>query len=364
MWIRAFTTGTHRDGAGNFNTWTREQLDTMASKFKSRGLKIPACIGHPEKDAPAYGWFDQVKREGDDLNLHLGEISPKFAEAVRDTHYKYVSLALRPDLSIRHVGFLGAEPPAINLGELKKHEFSEGLEGIQTFEFADYHRSTLKRLFQGLRELLLLKFGQEEADRALSQWDVERVGEAENVFSEPLTPTEEITVTVKTPEQFQAEIDELKRQNNQLQTEGSTTKTQLTALQFSQNREKDKTFILGLGTKVLPGRVEQLTDFMGALREKGELTFSEGGKKNALEEFKGFLQSLPEQLTFGEGVTTERAAGTEADEAGPASKKITQLVDKKMEKDDTLDFSAASKLVFSENPELAKAYTLELQAKA
>lgn len=365
MWIKAFTTGEHKDGAGIVTKFTRSDLDTMANTFAEKGLKVPACVGHPEHDSPAFGWFNQVRRVGDDLYMHLGEKQKTFAEWVRDGRYKYVSLALRPDLSIRHLGFLGGKAPAIaGLGELNKAEFSENLDGIRTFEFADYNVSRIKRVMQGIRELLIVKFGLEDADRAVSQWDVDAIGETEHAYSEPLHPIEEIVVTTsKTPEQLAAENTELQTRIAQLTSEGATTRSQLSALQFAQARTEDKTFLQGLGTKVLPGRVEFHADIMGILREKGKFTFAEGGEKSALEEYKGFLSSLPEQLTFGEQVTGERAAGTEADQAGPASKKIGQLVEQKMEKDRSLDFSSASKLVFSEHPDLAKDYNLELQVQ-
>jgi hypothetical protein len=52
---------------------------------------------------------------------------------VKDTAYKYVSLSLTPDLRIRHLGLLGAVPPAVKgLGEV---EFSEDEEMTVFFNF-------------------------------------------------------------------------------------------------------------------------------------------------------------------------------------------------------------------------------------
>ena len=364
MWITAFKTGTHTDMGGTSRTFTREDLDLVVSKFDPAKRKAPACVGHPELNSPAYGWFDQVKREGDFLRMHLGEKTAEFAEALKKGLYKYVSLAFKPDGSIRHVGFLGGHPPAIEgLGEV---QFAAEDADTRAYQFADYNMTRLARMFQSLREYIIQEKGIEVADRTLNPWDIEQLDKDQGPAYAEQPPNPETTMTVKkTAEQFEAELAQANARITTLEGEKGAATTQLTQLQFAQAREADKTYVQGLGSRVLPAHQSKIVDILGILREKGEFAFAEGGKAPAIDAFKGFLQSLPEQLAYGEQFTAATAgaagAGAGADQAGPASQKIGQLVDQKLAKDSTLDYASASKLVYAENPELAKAYHLELQ---
>lgn len=366
MWITAFKTGTHKDRAGKLRTFTREHLDAIVKKFNPAVRKVPACKGHPDIDSPAYGWFDAVKREGDYLLMNMGEHVQEFGEQVKQGMFKYVSLALRPDMSIRHLGFLGGHPPAIDgLGELDKTEFASS-EELEEFSFADYNASRIKRLFQNLREYLLVKDGQEEADSRIPQWQLDMLDDDVDAssFAAPPQPP---TLSPETPmnlttEQMQAENARLLAENTRLKGEASATGAQLTTLQFAAAREADKAYLQTLGTRVVPARAASVLDLMGILRQTGEFTFAEAGKKNAVDEFKSFLESLPEQLSFGEHATPDRAAENKVDDVGPASQKIRAAVAAKMEKNSHLNFSDASRLVYAEQPDLAKAYQMELIA--
>lgn len=366
MWITAFKTGTHKDLSGKTNTFTREHLDAIVAKFDPAVRKAPACVGHPTLNSPAYGWFDQVKREGEYLLMHLGEVTQEFAEAVRKGLYKYVSIALKPDMSIRHVGFLGGHAPAIEgLGEVN---FAAPEADLCSYEFADYNASRIKRLFQSLREYLLVKDGQEEADRRIPQWEVDML-ETETMesssFAAPITPTIATETSMKkTPEQLQAENEALAAENLRLKGEKETVGSQLTAMQFATAREADKAYLQTLETRLMPAKRADALDLLSILRGHGEFSFAEGGNKPAVDVFKGLLESLPEQLSFAEEATRDRAGAPVVTDiaAGPASRKVTDAVNAKMEKDRGLSFGDASRLVFAEQPDLARAYELELQA--
>lgn len=367
MWITAFKTGTHKDRAGKTRTFTRDDLDAIVKKFDPKVRKAPACKGHPDVDSPAYGWFDAVKREGEYLLMHLGEHVQEFAEQVKQGMFKYVSLALKPDMSIRHLGFLGGHPPAIDgLGEIDKAEFASSGD-LQEFAFADYNTSRIKRLFQSLREYLLVKDGQEEADRRIPQWEVDMLEDEvhSSSYGAPVTPTIAPEIVMeKTAEQLKAENEALAAENLRLKNESSSASAQLTALQFAAAREGDKAYLQTLETKVVPAHRSRVLDLMGILRGHGEFTFAEGGNKPAVDEFKAFLDSLPEQLSFGEDATRENAGGFVAGgaDAGPVSRKVGDAVKTKMNEDRNLSFSDATRLVFAEQPDLVKAYELELQA--
>lgn len=78
-----------------------------------------------------------LKAEGGKLLAKLKDLAPEFKDWVKRGLYKKVSIALYPDLGLRHVGFLGATPPAIK--GLKQASFSEKAAWIivEDIEMAD-----------------------------------------------------------------------------------------------------------------------------------------------------------------------------------------------------------------------------------
>ncbi len=112
-WIQIFKTGKHTDSQGVEREWTEKDLDTIVSQYKPTEHEAPVVIGHPTSDAPAYGWVEALKRDGTTLYAKLKQIVPEFLNAVKSGMYKKRSISLYPDLSLKHIGFLGAAPPAI-----------------------------------------------------------------------------------------------------------------------------------------------------------------------------------------------------------------------------------------------------------
>jgi hypothetical protein len=112
-WFEIFRTGTHTDSSGNISDWTEEDLDKIIRLYDPAHHEAPIVIGHPEHDSPAYGWIEALKREGDRLLAKPKQLVEDFKDWVRKGLYKKISIALYPDLALRHVGFLGAVPPAV-----------------------------------------------------------------------------------------------------------------------------------------------------------------------------------------------------------------------------------------------------------
>jgi hypothetical protein len=126
------------------------------------------------------------------------ELNSDFAEQVQAGAYKKVSASLyTPDhpsnpkpgsYYLRHVGFLGAQPPAIK--GLEAISFSDD-EGGEIVEFAAEYE--VAGVFRRLREFIIEKFGVEDADKAIPGWMVESTEDAarnppksdQPAFSEP-----------------------------------------------------------------------------------------------------------------------------------------------------------------------------------
>ena len=113
-YFEIFRTGLHTDSKGQQKDWTEEDLNHIAAKYnEQKEHEAPLVIGHPEINHPAYGWVENLKVEGGKLLAKAAQIVPEFAEAIRTGLFKKRSISLYPDLLLRHVGFLGAVPPAV-----------------------------------------------------------------------------------------------------------------------------------------------------------------------------------------------------------------------------------------------------------
>lgn len=129
-----FRTGVHTDSQGQIRTWTPEDLARIAETYNPALHEAPAVIGHPETNAPAWGWVKGLDVTGDTLNA-TAELVPEFEEMVKKGLFKKRSISLYPDGSLRHVGFLGAQPPAVK--GLPDIAFVEGeATTIELSEFA------------------------------------------------------------------------------------------------------------------------------------------------------------------------------------------------------------------------------------
>ncbi len=124
MQIEILRTGTFRDAGGRDIVIDREALARMASSYDPQLHEAPVVVGHPVHDQPAYGWVKRLEARDDRLLAELGELDPGFVELVRQGRFKTRSVSLYlPGMAnhprsgdgiyLRHVGFLGAQPPAV-----------------------------------------------------------------------------------------------------------------------------------------------------------------------------------------------------------------------------------------------------------
>ncbi len=108
-------TGTFIDSAGREQTFTAADLDDIAAGYDPAKSEAPLVFGHPETDAPAYGWAKSLKREGEKLFAYVAHIPATVRDLIHNRRYRYVSMSLSPDRKrLLHVGLLGAAAPAID----------------------------------------------------------------------------------------------------------------------------------------------------------------------------------------------------------------------------------------------------------
>ena len=250
-WIEIFRAGSYPQGE-----ITEEDIDEIVKNYDPTYHEAPVVIGHPEHDSPAYGWVSKLKRVGKSLFAKFRDVTDELKELVRAGRYKKISVALYPDLDgkglyLRHVGFLGAQPPQVK--GLEPVRLNED-EGYQTFELENNGGLEMK--------------DQQRQERAEIQAELER-------------KLKELDEAKRKLAEFSEKLEELKRQNKRLELE----------------RYIDGLMQKGVVTKAFCEM--GLVDFMMTLQSDKELTFAER-KMSQLEWFKMFLESLPKSVEFGE----------------------------------------------------------------
>jgi hypothetical protein len=319
--IEIFRSGKHEATSGETITFSAADLASIASGYDPAAHEAPVVVGHPKMDAPAYGWIEGLRVEGNALLAEPKQVDPQFAELLKAGRFKKVSAAFyRPDdpgnpkpgaYYLRHVGFLGAMPPAIK--GLKQAEFGEG---DRFLAFGEVDDSTYVRWFRRMREYLASTAGLETADRVLP---ADELDAAAHCAAQPDNTSGDDDMTNPAFAERQRELDEqertLKAREDALKAKETTIATQ--GAEFAERDRTQRTVVhtafvdaLIKDGKMLPAMKPGLVAFMEKLGSE-PLEFAEGDKtvKSApLDWFKGFLGSASKVITFGEVAKAEDEA--------------------------------------------------------
>ncbi|MFN3523928.1 MAG: hypothetical protein ACK4YQ_16905 [Phenylobacterium sp.] len=185
--VQAFKAGKHRAIDGRVYEFSEADVAAIAASYDPALQAAPVVLGHPKTNDPAWAWVKGLKVEGGVLVADLERVAPAFAEAVDDGRYRYRSAAFyapgdpsnpKPGAwYLRHVGYLGATPPAVKGLETA---FSGEAESFVAFGVADGF--WVKDLLRGVRDFFIEKFSLEDADRVLPSWAIDNI---EREQSEP-----------------------------------------------------------------------------------------------------------------------------------------------------------------------------------
>ena len=136
-WIEIFRGGRQTDNAGRKHDGNAI-IEKAIATFNVAGHKVPLVIGHPKDNAPAFGWIGGLKETINDgvkvLFAKFKQVMPEFEEAVKKGLYKHRSASFYLDGRLKHVGFLGAIPPAVK--GLAAIKFMKGGDAM-SFEFSE-----------------------------------------------------------------------------------------------------------------------------------------------------------------------------------------------------------------------------------
>ncbi|SFT73900.1 peptidase [Halomonas saccharevitans] len=325
--IEIFRPGTHTDMSGETIGFTEQQLRESAAAYDPALHEAPIVVGHPRHDHPAYGWVKSLAF-ADTLTAEPDQVEPQFAELVESGRFKKVSASFyRPDSPanpkpgvyyLRHVGFLGAQPPAIK--GLKQIEFADGDTGVVELEFGEIRGGILQRLFRGLRDKLIADDGLEAADKVLPDWEIEHLEErdapsyGERPSHQPPHPKPTLEVTdVDKQELERREREAAERENRLKEQEAAFAERERKAQAEASAHLVDDLVTQG---RVLPKHRDGLVAFMANQDAEEALEFGEGSDKVKTTDrawLEGFLKELPVAVDYSERAA---AGGDDAEGAG------------------------------------------------
>lgn len=318
--IEVFRPGTFTPMQGEPITYSVADLRAIADGYDPATAPAPIVVGHPDTDAPAYGWVSGFEYDADEERLFavLDEIEPDFAELVKTGRFKKVSMAFfSPAQSHnpvpgtwypKHVGFLGAAAPAVP--GLKNAAFAGKADTVFTAEFGRGFEETAS-LMRALRDFFIDRFGLEDADRVLPSYRIEWLSEldddmrdglpsfASRGFKSPLpkTPTPEpqpkpeITVPKDPDPNFAAREASLAEREKVL-----------AARETAARHDENVSFAERLVEqgRLLPASRDKVVAIFDALPTDQSVAFSEGAAKlTPAAALREVLEAQPAAVTFG-----------------------------------------------------------------
>jgi hypothetical protein len=336
--LHIFKAGRYVALSGDVVEFSDADVAEIAQSYDPALMRAPLVIGHPKLDAPAYGWVESLQVNAGKLiaKFEAGTVNQEFADLVEQKLYRTISASFygrtapgNPTpgkLYLKHVGTLGATPPAVKgLPEPQVVSFSGSQEGV--LEFSEWDDITNASLWRRMREWLLEKFGVEAADRVCPAWDVTSLERgAEDAlrqapqadtpaFSDPADPDHKgAPVPPPLPQDDPAKI---KERLAQVERELADAKAKEAKAKNDALHAENQSFADGLvsAAKWPKAHAEVLVatlDFAAAPAAQGGqvLEFGEGAERKPLATaLRDAVSALPESVHFGEVATAGRAAG-------------------------------------------------------
>lgn len=387
-WIPIFIGGTQTDSRGKEHDGDA-LIDKAIETYDPEHHEAPLTVGHPKNNAPAFGWVTALKKipqkiqKGKEkvnvLMAKFKQVPEEFQSAVKQGLYKKRSASFYPDGRLRHVGFLGAAPPAVKgLADLAFDDNNEAMlftdidMDTVDFSLSPFVLKIVGDIFSSIREWFIEKDGREEADKVLPKWDIERIKDESQRLDDERTKQGEDVNMGYTDEQVQTLLDKQKTEfSEELDKKMKKAKDAArkeVEREFAKKRRCDEIAAFcerGIQAgeevrKIPPAWIKMgLAEFMEDLPDDEPVEFSEDKKITPYKWFCDFLAELPKTVEFSEIATRGKDLGIKG-----AGEKLIALIKKKMAENKDLNYGAAFAEVQNENPELAQEYQQELLNQA
>lgn len=320
--LEIFKAGTHVAADGRKLTFTEVDLQAIADGYDPSLAEAPLVVGHPEMNAPAYGWARSLRVHDGKLYAEPHQVEPQFAEMVNSGRFKKISASIyladspgnptpgKPYL--RHIGLLGAAAPAVK--GLRSAQFADGAASVEFSQPLTNLGSVLTDLFQRIRDRYIDKEGLQAADLIIPQWQIRSIGEltadrdernAQDIAAYAAAPNHKTTeIEMSDPQKtadFAAREQALADQKADIEKRAKA----LADREAKALRDDAVAFCEGLVSegKLLPRQKSGAVELLLALPAGTALNFAEGDQsvsKPASEVLRDLLGSMAKQVDFGE----------------------------------------------------------------
>lgn len=326
-----FRAGRHTAANGTTLDFSEDALKAAVAAYDPALHEAPITVGHPKDNLPAYGWIGGLSfNDGTgEIEVDPTQVDPAFSEMVSAGRFKKRSASwYLPDapnnpkpgsLYLRHVAFLGAQPPAVK--GLRDVSFSEE-EGV--VEFSDASRwawSSMAAIARNFREWVIGEKGVEAADKVVPNHligDLDNAAKAESTepqsaampaFSEedPMNIQQlqaevtRLTAENATLKANQKPVDFAEREANLAAREAAVAAAQAKADRATVEARIDVAVKAG---RMLPAQKKHAVDFAMSLADgEAVIDFGEGDKAKKVSQREAYLldiESRGKVVEFGE----------------------------------------------------------------
>ncbi|TXT37405.1 MAG: hypothetical protein FD135_3636 [Comamonadaceae bacterium] len=324
--LQIFKPGRHTAMSGQALSFTESDLAATCAAYDPAKHEAPLVVGHPTHDLPAYGWVKSLAFSEGGIDATPAQVNNDFADMVAAGAFKKISACFYSPNSpsnpvpgvyyLRHVGFLGAQPPAVK--GLRSPSFADAEEGVLTFsEWDDVDNASLWR---GLREWFIGKFGQAEADTVIPSYKVQSLeqgaqDEIKEAAAEAATDTKADAETA-TPQFSDPQPQEptvTPEEKAALEADNKRLTAELAEAKATQLHATHVAFCDGQPGLLPAWRAVAVATLDHLAAQPEVVQFGEGADRAPLtDQFKAMLAALPAPVQFGEVATRERAAQGDA----------------------------------------------------
>lgn len=330
--IEIFRAGSHVANDGRTLQFSAADLAQIASSYDPALSEAPMVVGHPQVNAPAYGWAKSLHADGDVLFAQPHQVDAAFAEMVNAGRFKKRSASIylgdtpgNPTpgkMYLRHIGFLGAAAPGVK--GLRDAQFADGGAAVEFAMPAEYLGRSLVDILQRVRDWFVETQGAEKADQIIPQWQLRSLDDMSNAEADVIAapayaaPADAgTTVETDMPDTKQAaDFAEREAGLNTRQSQVEVREKAIADRETAARRTDAASFAeqLVADGKLLPRHKDPVVELLMALPLDQPLEFAEGGaqvKKPGGDVLRELLGSLPKQVDFAEksGADLEAGAG-------------------------------------------------------
>ncbi len=291
-YYQVFKAGTYPQGK-----FTKKEISQIAKNYDPKFCEAPITIDH-QQSGPAYGWVEDVKADGDILKVAFKDVPTEFEQSVNDGKYKKVSVELYRNLEgkgayLKAVSFLGAAIPQVKgLEEIKFMESEadtyEFESEDETQQFTQAEIDDLKKQIDAL-ETQIAKFKQKDENREQKLETIKSLKEKISALTNEVASFKE---KAEGKEAVEKELQDIR-----------------TGLKNKEYNEFiDKQIEKGI---LVPANKDIV---LSVLQELDSVTKFGEDSPVIVNDFKSFIESLPNQVEYQEFATKEKQAdGNDSD---------------------------------------------------